>query len=194
MIKSRGPWPLDYHSFTFIQFSVQCNACMQQKQSLLVNVRSLQKEKMCFIWNFLLLCPGTRPGAKIQGQNFSFQDVRDNMNIFLPNFTKKIQKNEQISCFRMSIFCFKLSFFVLECPTPVLEPPFLLCSILSCGMGNGVKILYHPVPRPFLDFDRLSRAVPTLLSLSCFTFVTGQWRNFCAFVLKSCTVLSRRKR
>ena len=46
------------------------------------------------------------------------------------------------------------------------------------------------------DFDRLSRPVPALgkiLSLSSCPFVPGQWRNFCPFVPKSCTVPSRWK-
>ena len=50
----------------------------------------------------LSLCPGTRAGAKIPGQNES----------------KNFQKKDQISCFRTSFFCFRTSF-------PVLEHPFL---------------------------------------------------------------------
>ena len=47
----------------------------------------------------------------------------------------------------------------------------------------------HPIP----DFDRLSRLDSShgkILSLYRCPSVPGQWRNFCPFFLKSCTVLS----
>ena len=103
---------------------------------------------------------------------------------------------------------------VLERHFPVLEYPFLLQNILFCfrtsfscfrtsfsalshfvpldRAGQALKILYRlvlrPIPRPVLDFDRLSRPVPALgkiLSLFHCPFVLGQGRNFCPFVPKS---------
>ena len=61
--------------------------------------------------------------------------------------------------------CFRMSFSALS------------RFFLRDGAGQAVKIWYRPIPRPVLDFDRLSRPVPSLgkiLSLSCCPFVSGQ--------------------
>ena len=73
-------------------------------------------------------------------------------------------------CFRTSLFCFTSSFFYLRTSFSALS-----CFVLWEGMGQLSKSCCH--------------AVPTLSVLDI-ELVPGQWRNFCSFVPKICTVPS----
>ena len=119
----------------------------------------------------LSLCPGTRAAARILGKTSLSQDVPGQK-----MFKKALN-------FQKKTFC------------PVVVP-----GLSGTGWDRLSKSRPGPfrgkVSKPVPGFDWLSWPVPAcgkILSLSRCPFVPGQWRNFCPFVLKSCTVPSRWK-
>ena len=102
-------------------------------------------------------------------------------------------------------------FSVLEHHFPILEHPFLLWNIVFCfrisffcfrtSFSALSRFVPYPVPvfgypGPSRSKFWLSRPVPSLgkiFSLFRCPFVPRQWRNFCPFVLESCTVPSHWK-
>ena len=117
------------------------------------------------------LCPGTRAGANVPGQNPLSRDVPGQ------NELKIFKQNDQVfcfrtsfscfrtsfSCFRTSFSCFRTSFSVLEHHFPILERPFLLCPVLS---RVPYRILAVPA-RPVLNFGCPGPSRPLARFLAC---------------------------
>ena len=129
----------------------------------------LSRDKKSFLVT-LSLCPGTEAAAaKIPRRHYLV-------------VKKNVRKSE-----KLAIFYFFFKNCIFACQNPVRPA--------SCP-GFWQKNSDCPIPRPVPDFDRLSWPVLShckILSLSRCPFVPGQWRNFCPFVPKSCTVPSRWK-